>query len=128
MATVGGSAPALAWASTTRGSTELPQSVAQTIRYMQHASCIPDDRVFNIDETSTRMLPVDDQGWGKMKSACRAVGDSRVQCTMTLSTPVAHGEMCARILYVGLTGKALPMGPQPRGILVGHTHTHWQTV
>jgi len=41
---------------------DLQQNVAQKIRFMQADSGIPDHRVFNIDETSCRMLPVGDLG------------------------------------------------------------------
>ena len=95
---------------------DLLQNVAQKFRYLQHVSCIPDDRAFNSDETSTRMLPVGDLGWGKVKAACRAIGDSRVQSTVALAAPMLPGEMYAQILYTDLTDRVLPMGSQPRGI------------
>ena len=36
--------------------------------------------------------------------------------------------MFAQVLFAGLTDKVIPVGPQHRGILVDHTHNHWQTV
>ena len=107
---------------------DLQQNVAQKIRYIQFMHCIPDDRVYNIDEASCRMLPIGDLGWGTVKAPCRSIGDARVQCTVTLAIPMVQGDVYAQILYAGLTDRVLPMGPHPRRILVDHTHNHWQTV
>jgi hypothetical protein len=98
------------------------------MRFMQVDSGVPDHRVFTIDETSCRMLPVGDLGWGTMRAPARSIGDSRVQCTVTLAIPMEPGDMFAQVLFAGLTDEVIPVGPQPRGILVDHTHNHWQTV
>jgi hypothetical protein len=107
---------------------DLKQNVAQKIRFTQFTHCIPDSRVYNIDETSCRILLVGDVCWGIVKAPCRSIGDARVQCTVALATPMLQGDVYAQILYAGLTDRVLPMGPHPRGIFVDHTHNHWQTV
>ena len=63
-----------------------------------------------------------------MKSPARTVCDSRVQCAVTLALPVLQGEMFAQTLFAGLIGRATPVGPQPRSVLVDHTHNYRQTV
>eukprot|EP00971_Amphidinium_carterae_P249777 4957457-Amphidinium_carterae.1 len=39
------------------------QNLAQKVRYMQHMYDIPDEKVYNLGETSCRVLPLADKGW-----------------------------------------------------------------
>ena len=102
--------------------------MAPKTRIVQRESGIPDERVFNIDVTSSRMLPVRDVGRGTVLAFARSGGGSRVQRTVALALPMLPGKMFAQILSFGLTQKVTPIGPQPRGIVIDHTHNHWQTV
>eukprot|EP00971_Amphidinium_carterae_P277313 5503771-Amphidinium_carterae.1 len=59
--------------------TDMQQNLAQKIRYIQWTENIPDNRVWNLDETSCKLLPVGDTGYRMKNRPSNSVGDSRLQ-------------------------------------------------
>ena len=74
------------------------------------------DRVVNIDETSCRLLPVHQTGWGRrgVKQA-QLQGNTREATTFTVAFSMDRGplDMLAQIVHAGKTDAVLPEQPWP---------------
>ena len=74
------------------------------------------DRVVNIDETSCRLLPVDQIGWGRrgVKQAQRQ-GNAKEATTFTVAFSMDRGplNMLVQIVHAGKTDAVLPEKPWP---------------
>ena len=74
------------------------------------------DRVVNIDETSCRLLPVHQTGWGRrgVKQA-QLQGNTREATTFTVAFSMVHGplDMLVQIVHAGKTDAVLPEQPWP---------------
>eukprot|EP00971_Amphidinium_carterae_P030458 599286-Amphidinium_carterae.1 len=58
---------------------------------MQQVHAIPDELIWNIDETSARLLPLGEHGWAHKKENAQAVTDTRLQTTCTVAIPFVNG-------------------------------------
>eukprot|EP00971_Amphidinium_carterae_P096053 1900748-Amphidinium_carterae.1 len=77
---------------------------AQKVRHMKFLNETPDTRVWNLNETNCRPLPLADVGWHPQHKPAVAVGDSRAQTTaytVTLVAPVVEGSWFAHVLFAG---------------------------
>ena len=74
------------------------------------------DRVVNIDETSCRLLPVHQTGWGRrgVKQA-QIQGNTREATTFTVALSMDRGplDMLVQIVHAGKTDAVLPEQPWP---------------
>ena len=74
------------------------------------------DRVVNIDETSCRLLPVHQTGWGRrgVKQA-QLQGNTKEATTFTVAFSMDRGplDMLVQIVYAGKTDAVLPAKPWP---------------
>eukprot|EP00971_Amphidinium_carterae_P014463 285694-Amphidinium_carterae.2 len=62
---------------------------------MQDVHEIPDSRVYNIDETSTRILPLGEYGWAMNNTEAQSVSDSCLQTTRTVAITLDASEHAA---------------------------------
>ena len=106
---------------------------------MQDLHRVPDDRVWNADQTSVRMVPTSEYGWGRRgphMGAC--IGDTRRQVTITLCACMVQRALLCQIIFTGTTKASLPPGPlstttatpvrqYPDGLTATCTHNHWAT-
>ena len=65
---------------------DLQQNLAQKLRYVQHTEHIPDERVYNFDESAFRVLLVGDKGYKKSGTAAH----SRRRCSQNLHSILPH--------------------------------------
>ena len=97
-------------------------------RWMQRDHAIPDWRVWNIDETSCRLLPCPDKAWSPRGETAGKLGNDRMQTTVTLAVCLADDTpLMAQVLSRGKTLQVVPPGPHPEGIFVSRTESGWQS-
>ena len=74
------------------------------------------DRVVNIDETSCRLLPVHQTGWGRLgKKQAQLQGNTKEATTFTVAFSMDRGplDMLVQIVHAGKTDAVLPEQPWP---------------
>ena len=74
------------------------------------------DRVVNIDETSCRLLPVHQTGWGRRgKKQAQLQGNTKEATTFTIAFSMDRGplDMLVQIVHAGKTDAVLPEQPWP---------------
>ena len=74
------------------------------------------DRVVNIDETSCRLLPVRQTGWGRRgKKRAQLQGNTKEATTFTIAFSMDRGplDMLVQIVHAGKTDAVLPEQPWP---------------
>ena len=109
---------------------------------MQDLHDVPDDRVWNADQTAVRMVPTSEYGWGDRGRQSSGVGnkpyigDTRRQVTITLCACMVQSDLLGQIIYTGITAASLPPGPKSTttatpvyaytdGLTATCTHNHW---
>ena len=81
------------------------------------------DRVVNIDETSCRLLPVHQTGWGRRGAKqAQQQGNTKEATTFTVAFSMDRGplDMLVQIVHAGKTDAFLPAQPWPE-----RTHDHY---
>jgi hypothetical protein len=83
------------------------------------------DRVWNVDETAVRLLPLNDRGWSQSGQRAHFVSDKKRLVTVTLACCMAGGPMLSQVIFKGLTARSLPQTPLPFGMEATVTENHW---
>ena len=115
------------------------------LAFLLHDQGIKATDVFNMDETSVRLLPQSSRGWAKKGRSEKAVfASTRSFVTVNLalrfswSVPADHAcfaetqvatssPILSQIVYDGITFKSLPPGPRPQWHCASHGPNHVST-
>ena len=81
-----------------------------------HKHAVGADRVVNIDETSSRLVPVHQTGWGRRGTKhAQLQGNTKEATTFTVAFSMDRGplDMLVQIVHAGKTDAILPEQPWP---------------
>ena len=84
--------------------------------WLMEKHAVSADRVVNVDETSCRLLPVHQTGWGRRgKKQDQMQGNTKEATTFTVAFSMDRGplDMLVQIVHAGETGAVLPEQPWP---------------
>ena len=84
--------------------------------WLMETHAVGADRVVNIDETSCRLLPVHQTGWGHLgKKQAQLQGNTKEATTFTVAFSMDRGplDMLVQIVHAGKTAAVLPEKPWP---------------
>ena len=84
--------------------------------WLMEKHAVSADRVVNIDETSCRLLPVHQTGWGRRGTKqAQLQGNTKEATTFTVAFSVNRGplDMLVQIVHAGKTDAVLPAQPWP---------------
>ena len=90
---------------------------------------IPGELVLNMDETGTRIVPVDNYTWAKkgaMQVPMVAIDDKR-QISAVLACTLSGALLPPQLLYAGKTTRCHPRVKFPSGWDIWHSESHWCT-
>ena len=110
-------------------SEEQKQMVRELLRcrlvWMMHAHSVPWSRVFNLDETAVRYLPLPGHGW-QIKGVKAASHQYKGFITCTLCCCADPDvPMLYQIIHEGKTARVVPSGPHSPGMFHAFSENHW---
>ena len=103
------------------------------LAWMQREWSVPNDHVWNLDQTGVRLTPGPGRSWHlrgsqSAKQVQQQVNASKEQITVALMVRMTGGDLLAQCIFAGKTDAVLPMGPHPPFLHVTSSESHWSTV
>ena len=98
------------------------------LRHWQLDTPIPWTRVWNLDQTSTMLLPTRKKGWSPTGQAPSHVGDDKANITACLVTRMAPSQLLCQLIFHGKTSRSLPTCEIPSNIKVTVSENNWSTL
>eukprot|EP00971_Amphidinium_carterae_P233637 4636556-Amphidinium_carterae.2 len=83
--------------------------------------------IWNIDETASKVLPLQSKCWTAKGGTGPSVPDSKRQISVVLAVGTEPGQALAQLIFSGSTAASLPVGPLPEDITVTCTSSHWSS-
>lgn len=103
-------------------------NLREKLSYTMKQHNIDPSRVYNLDETSLRLLPTHSYGWSVRGQKAIQYGDQKSAITATIAMPMEPGPVFGQLIFQGKTTKVEPaLEEEPERVLLDHSQSHWQT-